>query len=72
MDAAKAAAAANGGRGEELEADPDQYQDPENETGLFAGEEEKSEPEELGSAAVRLTVEQELTCGCLIQNRHGL
>lgn len=28
----------NGGRGDELEADPDQYQDPENETGLFAGE----------------------------------
>ena len=24
-------------RGEELEADPDQFQDPENETGLFAG-----------------------------------
>lgn len=24
-------------RGEEVEADPDQYQDPDNETGLFAG-----------------------------------
>lgn len=31
IDAAKEA------RGEELEADPEQYQDPENETGLFAG-----------------------------------
>ena len=30
-------AAKEGGRGEEIEADPDQYQDPENETGLFAG-----------------------------------
>ena len=27
----------DGGRGEELEADPDQFQDPDNETGLFAG-----------------------------------
>lgn len=31
VDAAKEA------RGEELEADPDQFQDPDNETGLFAG-----------------------------------
>lgn len=29
--------AAPEGRGEEIEVDPDQYQDPENETGLFAG-----------------------------------
>lgn len=28
---------ANEGRGEEVEADPDRFQDPENETGLFAG-----------------------------------
>jgi hypothetical protein len=31
------AADANQGRGEELEANPDQFQDPDNETGLFAG-----------------------------------
>lgn len=37
-EGAAAGGAKEGGRGEEIEADPEQFQDPENETGLFAGE----------------------------------
>lgn len=36
-EAEEAAPAEKDGRGEELEADPEQFQDPDNETGLFAG-----------------------------------
>lgn len=37
-EGAEGAEAGAAGAGKEVEADPDQYQDPENETGLFAGE----------------------------------